>query len=95
MANLTVKHTYYERYVPSMSFDIEVNGNSYNIGNHQGYSVLEGVEEGLNRLLRSLSLAGIEGEAVMVTGATLNAGTQQYLVDKYTNNKEVASLAFA
>jgi hypothetical protein len=95
MATLTIKHTYYERYEPIMTYALEVNGNTNDKGQQSTYSVAEGVEEGLNRVIRALAAASIEGEAVTVIGVTLNAGTQQYLSDKYTNNKEIASLTFA
>jgi opacity protein-like surface antigen len=95
MANLTVKHTYYERYEPIMEYTLEMNGNTYNKGHESTYSVVEGVDVGLYRTVEALALAGIEGEAVTVSGVTLNAGSQQYLSDKFTNNKEVASITFA
>jgi hypothetical protein len=95
MTVLTVKHTFYERYQPIMSYTLEVNGNTYNKGHEQTYSVAEGVEVGLYRTIESLALAGIQGETVTVSGVTLNAGSQTYLIDKFTNNQEIASITFA
>lgn len=95
MAKLTVKHTYYaERLEPIMAYEIEVNGASYDKGHQQTYNVVEGVYEGLNRLLKTLSMQGTEGEAVTVTGAELTEGAQQYLSDVFTSGKEIASITF-
>ena len=95
MAKLTVTHTLYGRYVPIMTYEMEINGNVFEKGQMSTYNVLEGVEEGLNRLLGSLDRSAVQSEAVTVTGVVLNAGTQQFLSDKYTNNTQVASLTFA
>lgn len=94
MAKLTVKYTKYSRYAPMMSYEIEVNGNEFNKGQMSTYNVVDGVQEGLNRLLASLDGAGVESEAITVAGVVLNAATQQHLTDKYTNNKQAASLTF-
>lgn len=94
MAKLNIEHTYYERLEAIMTYNVEMNGNNYDKGHLQTYNVVEGVEEGLNRLIYSLSIAGKQAEAVTVAGATLNAGTQQYISDKFTNNKEIASITF-
>jgi len=95
MAKLTVTHTLYGRYIPIMTYEMEINGNVFEKGQMSTYNVLEGVEEGLNRLLGSLDRSAVQSEAVTVTGVVLNAGTQQFLSDKYTNNTQVASLTFA
>ena len=95
MAKLTVTHTLYGRYVPIMTYEMEINGNVFEKGQMSTYNILEGVEEGLNRLLGSLDRSGIYAEAITLSGVVLNAGTQQFLTDKYTNNTQVASLIFA
>jgi len=95
MAKLTVTHTLYGRYIPIMTYEMEINGNVFKKGQMSTYNVLEGVEEGLNRLLGSLDRSAVQSEAVTVSGVVLNAGTQQFLSDKYTNNTQVASLTFA
>ena len=95
MAKLTVTHTLYGRYVPIMTYEMEINGNIIEKGQKSTFNILEGVEEGLNRLLGSLDRSAIQSEAVTVAGVVLNAGTKQFLTDKYTNNTQVASLTFA
>ncbi|MBM7598029.1 hypothetical protein JOC34_000386 [Virgibacillus halotolerans] len=94
MAELNVKYTKYERYTPFMMYEIELNGNTYDKGHKQPSNLLEGVEEGLNRLLSSLERENKESEEVTVSGVTLNEGTQQYLSDKYTNNVEIGNILF-
>ena len=95
MAGLTLKHVYYDRYAPIMTYEMEVNGNVFQNGQLSTYNILEGVEEGLNRLLESLARAAVQSEAVTITGVVLNVGTKQYLTDKYTVQSEIASLTFA
>ncbi|GEM_PF-6571404 len=95
MIKLNVTYKKYERRGAIMSYIVEEdNGISYGKGTRATYNVVDGVAEGLNRLLESLYIQHREGEAVTVTGVELTQGAQTWLADLFTSNDAISELTF-